>query len=78
MKTTRIALLALLCAGAFAGAKPAAALISAGLHIGPSGHARVDIGFFYDDLAPYGSWVERPSYGWVWSPRITRVGWRPY
>ncbi len=78
MKTTRIALLALLCAGAFAGAKPAAAVVSAGLHIGPSGHARVDVGVFYDDLAPYGNWVERPSYGWVWHPRITRAGWRPY
>src|SRR6185369_3229105 len=82
MKTTRITLLALALAGAgvFAGTetRPAAAQISAGVHIGPSGHARVDLGFFYDDLASYGSWVERPSYGWVWSPRVTRANWRPY
>jgi len=82
MKTTRIALLALLFAGVFAGvfaaARPAAASISAAVRIGPSGHARVDVGFFHNELAPYGSWVDRPHYGSVWRPRITRAGWRPY
>jgi hypothetical protein len=78
MKTTRIALLALALSGGLAGASSAATSISAGLHIGPSGHARVDLGFFYDDLAPYGNWVERPHYGWVFAPRIVRNNWRPY
>jgi hypothetical protein len=26
---------------------------------------------FYDDLSPYGSWVEYPSYGYVWIPRVS-------
>ena len=38
----------------------------------------MDLGFFYDDLAPYGNWIERPSYGWVWTPRGCRSSWRPY
>jgi DNA segregation ATPase FtsK/SpoIIIE-like protein len=38
----------------------------------------VDLGFFYDDLAPYGNWVERPSYGWAWRPRAVASTWRPY
>ena len=38
---------------------------------------QVDVGFFYDNLAPYGEWVEIPNYGWSWAPRVER-GWRPY
>ena len=63
MKTTRIALFALLLLGATAGV--ASAAVAADIHVGPSGRASVDVGFFYDDLASYGNWVERPSYGWV-------------
>lgn len=39
--------------------------------------AEVDIGIFYDSLAPYGEWVEMQDYGWSWAPRVER-GWRPY
>jgi hypothetical protein len=78
MKMTRIALLALLLSGALAGAGSAATSVSAGIHIGPSGRATVDLGFFYDDLASYGNWVERPQYGWVWTPRAAATTWRPY
>ncbi len=39
--------------------------------------AQVDVGIFYDGLAPYGDWVEMPDYGWSWAPRVER-GWRPY
>ncbi len=38
----------------------------------------VDIGFFYDRLAPYGDWRQHPQWGWVWSPRGVPVDWRPY
>lgn len=36
--------------------------------------------YFYSSLAPYGSWVELPDYGWCWQPTIASVrrGWRPY
>jgi hypothetical protein len=77
MRTTRIALLALLLSG-FAGAAFAQTSISAGIHVGPSGRASVDLGFFYDDLASYGNWIERPSYGWVWTPRSVASSWQPY
>ncbi|HEY3568819.1 MAG TPA: DUF6600 domain-containing protein [Thermoanaerobaculia bacterium] len=77
MRTLRIAFLALLLSG-LAGAALAQTSVSAGIHIGPSGRASVDIGFFYDDLASYGNWIERPSYGWVWAPRAVSTSWRPY
>jgi hypothetical protein len=79
MKSTRIvlpALLALLTLSA--GAVSAQTSLSAGIHVGPSGRASVDLGFFYDDLASYGNWIQRPSYGWVWAPREVSSNWRPY
>ena len=76
MKTLRFALLALLLPLGIAGA--AHAQISADIHIGPGGRAAVDIGYFYDDLASYGNWIERPSYGWVWTPRSVAASWQPY
>jgi len=78
MRATRIVLLALVLSGALAATSSALTSVSAGVHIGPSGRAAVDLGFFYDDLAPYGRWVQSASYGWVWSPRVTRAHWRPY
>jgi hypothetical protein len=78
MKNTRILFLSLILLGVTAGAGFAATSVSAGIHIGPSGRASVDIGFFYDDLAPYGNWIERPSYGWAWRPRAVSSSWRPY
>jgi uncharacterized protein DUF6600 len=36
--------------------------------------------YFYDSLAPYGSWVEIAGYGWCWQPTVAVVdySWRPY
>ncbi len=39
---------------------------------------RTDISYFYDYLTRYGMWVYYPPHGYVWIPRITRYGWRPY
>lgn len=35
---------------------------------------------FYNSLAPYGSWVTVPTYGYVWQPAcaVATPGWRPY
>jgi uncharacterized protein DUF6600 len=33
---------------------------------------------FRGELAPYGVWMERPGYGWVWVPRALPPDWRPY
>ncbi|MEO8275410.1 MAG: cell envelope integrity protein TolA [Thermoanaerobaculia bacterium] len=38
----------------------------------------VDVGFFYNELSPYGEWVHRNPYGWVWFPRRVPANWRPY
>jgi len=38
----------------------------------------VDVGFFYNELSPYGEWVMHPQYGWAWFPRNVMPGWRPY
>ncbi|MFA6060339.1 MAG: DUF6600 domain-containing protein [Taibaiella sp.] len=32
---------------------------------------------FYDNLSPYGTWIDYPEYGLVWNPRITD-DFRPY
>lgn len=39
-----------------------------------------DYGTFYDDLQPYGSWIETPDYGYVYQPTIVVQdnSWRPY
>ena len=38
----------------------------------------VNLSFFYDELAPYGSWVDIRPYGWCWAPRGVSADWRPY
>jgi hypothetical protein len=48
----------------------------------PTTHAsassfRVDVGLFYNDLAPHGRWIENVQYGWVWVPSVS-ASWRPY
>lgn len=78
MKITRNVLFALLLLGVGAGAASAQVSVGAGVRVGPQGHASVDLGFFYDSLAPYGNWIERPSHGWVWTPREVSATWRPY
>ena len=46
----------------------------------PPAQAPVAVQQFYSDLAPYGSWYEVPTYGWVWQPAVVTVnpGWAPY
>ncbi len=38
----------------------------------------VSIDVFYDNLEPYGSWLEVGDYGYVWQPRDVDPDWRPY
>jgi hypothetical protein len=40
----------------------------------------MDVNYFYNDLAPYGTWVDLDGVGWCWQPRVVLVnhGWRPY
>ncbi|MDB6072787.1 MAG: hypothetical protein JWO89_427 [Verrucomicrobiaceae bacterium] len=48
--------------------------------ITPNAKAResVSIDVFYDNLDPYGSWLEVGDYGYVWQPRDVDPDWRPY
>jgi hypothetical protein len=32
---------------------------------------------FYDDLSPYGQWIDYPGYGYVWMPNVD-YGFKPY
>ena len=40
-------------------------------------HVAVSVGFFYNELAPYGHWVNC-SYGNCWVPASVGAGWQPY
>jgi len=37
-----------------------------------------DVSFFYEELAPYGEWIDHPQFGWVWTPYNIPFSWRPY
>ncbi len=39
---------------------------------------RAEVGVYYDELSPYGEWVDNPDYGWAWAPRNVGSSWRPY
>ncbi len=38
------------------------------------------VAYYYDALAPYGSWLYVSGYGWCWQPTVVvnNVGWQPY
>lgn len=40
--------------------------------------ADVSVEFFYDELDPYGEWIEVADYGYCWQPRDVEPEWRPY
>jgi hypothetical protein len=42
-----------------------------------SAQISVDFQIFYDDLSPYGDWVDNSDYGYVWQPNVSR-GFTPY
>lgn len=40
----------------------------------------VTVNYFYNELSPYGTWIDLPGYGRCWRPTISvwNRGWRPY
>ncbi len=50
-----------------------------GYYEAPRTNARDVVSYqtFYDELQPYGSWIDYPGYGYVWQPRAG-AGFRPY
>jgi hypothetical protein len=39
---------------------------------------RDEVGLYYDELSPYGEWVDDTEYGYAWCPRGVGSDWRPY
>jgi hypothetical protein len=39
-----------------------------------------DVSYFYNDLSPYGTWVQLNGVGWCWQPRVVAINhaWSPY
>ncbi len=46
-------------------------------YAGQGDQGYVDIQVFYDQLSPYGEWIDYPEYGYVWIPDV-RGGFAPY
>lgn len=38
----------------------------------------VSLQTFYDELSPYGTWINDPDYGYVWRPDVDQGEFRPY
>lgn len=38
----------------------------------------VSLQSFYDELSPYGTWIQDPQYGYVWRPDVDQAEFRPY
>ena len=38
----------------------------------------VSLQSFYDELSPYGTWINDPQYGYVWRPDVDQREFRPY
>ncbi len=51
-----------------------------GVDSAPGLEQPVNASYFYTELAPYGSWVDLPSYGSCWRPTVAvwNSSWRPY
>ena len=57
-------------------------VLSAGMTASPArayhDDLRAEVGIYYDELSPYGDWVDDSQYGAAWCPRHVGSDWRPY
>src|SRR5689334_15960677 len=53
-------------------------LLFSGVRNQASAQSGVSVSYqtFYDDLSPYGEWIDNPDYGYVWVPEVDDF--RPY
>src|SRR5579862_3098044 len=65
--------LGFLSAGAFAA-------VDVDVNIGGHHDRDLNIGYFYESLAPHGEWVQLNDVGYVWRPtvEVENTNWRPY
>lgn len=52
-------------------------MLSCGVQKAQAQYGTASYQTFYDDLAPYGTWMNDPQYGYVWAPNAGS-GFRPY
>jgi hypothetical protein len=55
-----------------------AAFVALGALHPAQARAQVSVNFFYDNLSPYGEWVDDPDYGYCWHPTNVDDSWAPY
>lgn len=48
------------------------------VNVAPQVSAPRDHSLFYEQLAPYGRWMDVSGYGYCWRPTLTTARWRPY
>jgi hypothetical protein len=48
------------------------------VNVAPQVSAPRDHSLFYEQLAPYGRWMDVSSYGYCWRPTLTMARWKPY
>ena len=58
-------------------ALPLLVFLSAGPQQTQAQPRAVNFQIFYDELSPYGSWIQSPDYGYVWLPNVD-AGFNPY
>ncbi|MCH5717407.1 DUF6600 domain-containing protein [Niabella hibiscisoli] len=54
-----------------------AMLLSKPVDAQPRGGVSINFQTFYDELSPYGEWIDYPEYGYTWRPRVGS-DFRPY
>jgi hypothetical protein len=53
--------------------------VEAGVSLNVNAGVELNIGYFHEQLAPHGTWVEVAEYGRVWQPSVAvNTEWRPY
>ena len=48
------------------------------VNVAPQVSAPRDHSLFYEQLAPYGRWMDVSGYGYCWRPTLTTARWKPY
>ena len=61
----------------FANCEPAVYTAAPDYHNQPAAQASVGFEVFYNELGPYGRWIDHPGEGYVWVPNVEQ-GFRPY
>ena len=77
MRSARLVRFSVAIAAAIAATTPAVS--RADVYVSASmGPRPVSFDIFYQELSPYGAWVQCEPYGWIWMPAGVGVAWQPY